>query len=373
MYCYGTDGTDTVCCFPLDVNPIHAHQDGKQGGYVYAYGLSSMLDAAGEYAFDSEAQMLRFLPPENHAATSGSFSISRLDSVVIVTGARDVTFTGLEIRHARGAGVRIFNSSNVVFDQCTISQHGMMGLNVTGGSDCGVQNCEVAENGDAGIVMSGGDRISLTPSRHFVRNCTVHHNHRWIYMFSPDVMLAGVGQTLVDSEIFGSPHFAVFYQGNDHLTARCHIHDAAFYSGREWTYRGSRILDSKFSNLTSIFPEAHGLPSAVYLDDQLSSVKISGCVFEQIGGRLMALGGGRHNEFTHNLVIQAAPTQSISMDDRGGSGSKCCAEGKLPYSFLSRVPYNTSKAWARYPDLAKILDDEPCSPRHNIISGNIMW
>ena len=86
----------------------------------------------------------------------------------------------------------------------------------------------------------------------------------------------------------------------------------------------------------------------------------------------MALGGGRHNEFTSNLIIQSQPTQAISMDARGGGGSKCCAPGKLPYSFLFRVPFNTSTAWKKYSDLPNILDDEPCTPKHNRISDNVL-
>ena len=37
----------------------------------------------------------------------------------------------------------------------------------------GVEDSEIAGNGDAGVVLMGGDRNTLTPSRHFVRNCTV--------------------------------------------------------------------------------------------------------------------------------------------------------------------------------------------------------
>lgn len=57
-----------------------------------------------------------------------------------------------------------------------------------------------------------------------------------------------------------------------------------------------------------------------------------------------------------------SPRRPIEMDARGGLGSKCVAAGKLPCSFLARVPHNTSKAWAKYPDLASILGDEPCTP-----------
>ena len=38
---------------------------------------------------------------------------------------------------------------------------------------------------------------------------------------------AGVGQVVEESELYGSPHFALFYQGNDHAARGCHLHDAA--------------------------------------------------------------------------------------------------------------------------------------------------
>ena len=97
-----------------------------------------------------------------------------------------------------------------VISGSTVSDHGMMGLNVTGGKDCGIDSSEIAGNGDAGVVLDGGDRQTLTPANHFVTDCTVHHSHRWIMNFSPDVLLAGVGQSVTNSEVYGSPHFGVF-------------------------------------------------------------------------------------------------------------------------------------------------------------------
>merc|ERR1712232_296253 len=55
-----------------------------------------------------------------------------------------------------------------------------------------------------------------------------------------------------------------------------------------------------------------------------------------------------------------------------GGGTKCCHAGALPFSFLSRVPYNTSSAWKKYPDLANIMNDEPCAPKYNRISNNVL-
>jgi parallel beta-helix repeat protein len=96
-----------------------------------------------------------------------------LDSAVQVHGVANVTFTGLEIRYARGAGVVVTESDAVEIVGCTVSNNGMMGVNITNGTGCGVADSEVANNGNGGVMMYGGDRMTLTPSHHFVNNCTV--------------------------------------------------------------------------------------------------------------------------------------------------------------------------------------------------------
>ena len=42
-------------------------------------------------------------------------------------------------------------------------------------------------------------------------------------------------------------------------------------------------------------------------------------------------------------------------------------------AFLKRVPYNvTSGPWGKCPHLADILHDDPCAPKYNVISDNIL-
>ena len=70
-----------------------------------------------------------------------------------VHGVANVSFEGLEIRYARGAGVVVAASTNVRIVGCTVSDHGMMGVNITNGTGCGVSSSEVANNGDGGVMM----------------------------------------------------------------------------------------------------------------------------------------------------------------------------------------------------------------------------
>ena len=126
--------------------------------------------------------------------TSGSYHVSRLATVVSLVGVSNVTFAGLEIRFARGAGVSIVNSTGVVLDTCTVANHGMMAVNVTGGASNGLRNSEVSGNGNGGVVLYGGDRDTLTSSHHFVEDSALHHNQRWILNYAPHVFMGGVGQ-----------------------------------------------------------------------------------------------------------------------------------------------------------------------------------
>jgi parallel beta-helix repeat protein len=229
-----------------DVAPIKAGSSGGQGGNVYAYNLRSELDQEGEYYIDRQKATLDFMPIGGAGSSSsgsrGSYFLSRLEAVVAVSGASNITLQNLEIRHSRGGGVVVTDSNGFLVKDCTVANNGMMGINITGGTNCGVAESEISGNGDGGVIMMGGDRTTLTPAGHFVRNCSLHHNQRFIMNYAPHVFLGGVGQSVEGSEIFAAPQIGVFMQGNDHTLSSSNLHHlaqqcsdcGAFYMGREW-------------------------------------------------------------------------------------------------------------------------------------------
>lgn len=319
------------------------YSSGRQGGHFYVYNAKSELDAPGEYVIDAQAHTLSFFPPRAAAVPTtprgtgaGTYFLSRLSSVIVAKEVANVTFTGFEIRHSRGGGVIIEDSTDVTLHQCTVADHGMMGMNVTGGARCGIVDSDVANNGDGGVILFGGDLTTLASSDHFASNITAHANQRWVLNYAPNVLLGGVGQRLTNSRIFDSPHIGVFFQGNDHVVegsvferlGRQCSDCGAFYMGRSWTYRGNMVTNNMWREIgNTIWGGASPAPMLeswigsvfhIYLDDQLSSVTIEGNTF--VGGHSpLIIGGGRHNVFRNNVIN--GTSMGVSMDNRGRGGT----------------------------------------------------
>lgn len=74
-----------------------------------------------------------------------------------------------------------------------------------------------------------------------------------------------------------------------------------------------------------------------------------------VGNKIANSGG-----FFGVLAVAAYPTASY-----------CGVPNSLGYNSLLAVPWNSSAAWiSAFPELANILDDNPCYPAHNVIANN---
>jgi parallel beta-helix repeat protein len=152
-------------------------------------------------------------PPPSPPTAAGTYHLSMAASVFNISGASDIRFIGLELRHARGPGVVLLDCDRVVLEGCTVADNGMMGVNITGGEGCAVRGSDVSDNGDGGALLHGGNRTTLQPSNHTVDNCTLSRNQRWILNYAPNVILAGVGNSVSGSELSESANQCVFFQG----------------------------------------------------------------------------------------------------------------------------------------------------------------
>jgi hypothetical protein len=362
-------GEESPCHGDCGLNKI-----GAGSGAYYVYNLLAELDEPGEVYINRTSCKAYVWP-----LLSGNWTAfaSRLDRVLDISGVHDLVLRGLHVRHARGAGVTVTDSADVIIEECSVSMVGAMGINISGGARCSVVASEVTDCGSGGVYLDGGDRVSLTPGGHEVRATVLSHVNRWVWANVPQVFLAGVGQQAVGNELMNGPHQGVWFQGNNHLISGNTLHDllqatldsGAVYGGRDWTYRGNKIVGNTFFDLQS---GAGADVSAVYLDDFISGVLVAQNNFSNVS-RAFLLGGGRDNAFVQNRIVGGGQSGAVTFFDARGLNWDAvgCHVGGITYGFLARVPINDSVWLQAYGDhLSNITNDQPCTPKFNVFSHN---
>jgi hypothetical protein len=136
-------------------------------------------------------------------------------------------------------------------------------------------------------------------------------------------------------------------------------------------YQGTRIVGNVFDRINTVDPGDD--VSAVYLDDEVSGFSITDNTFASVA-RAVLLGGGRSNVIANNTVrgVNGTGSAAVAFDNRGMGWAKpgCTPPDGELVKFLDRVPYQGALWASRFPELATILDDSPCTPRHNVVAGN---
>lgn len=381
-------------------------------GHLYVYNLLAELDQPGEYYLNMTSGLLYVWPPSpsdaiwmtaawgaavvpperpqppimaararalqaRDAAASPIGYVSVNDSLIVLTGTQGVSYTDVVIEGAQGAGVIAVNAVNITFNNCLLQNFGNMAVNVTNGSALVLNASVVRHAGNGAVYFYAGDRATLTPANHMVQNSSVSYSNRYMFCYVPSVALGHCGSGVTNSELFGGPHQGVFMEGNIHVLADSYLHDltqatsdsGSVYTGRDWTYQGTRIERNVFARIASSNgPDV----SAVYLDDQVSGYIIVNNTFVNVS-RAYLLGGGRDNIFDGNVITGVSGNDAaVHVDNRGMNWQTgmCTNDGEL-VQFLNRVPYNTSAAWiAAFPHLVNILADDPCRPKYNTIIRN---
>jgi parallel beta helix pectate lyase-like protein len=377
------------------------HYGLKEGMRYYAFNLLEELDQPGEWYLDRKTGMLYFWPPS--PVVPGSAWVSMLEPPMItVRDAEHIEFDGLTFECMRGTGMQILGGQAVRIADCTFrnigdlavifgdgaSQEDVVGLlgasvfarsyqdtvwNRGSGTGHRVENCTLYNLGEGGIILGGGDRISLTPGHNAVVGCRIRNYSRCVTTNRPAIRLDGVGNRAAHNAIHDAPHTAIFFWGNDHVIEFNEIYDVcketgdvgAIYTGRDWTMRGTTI---RFNYIHDVNGPGHIGAQGIYLDDQACGTTSFGNVIVNVQ-RGFLIGGGRDN-ITENNVLVNCPIP-VHMDARGLGWA--ADNQDIMLKRLQAVPYQGEPWRSRYPSLVNILEDEPGTPKYNILRNNVMY
>ncbi len=347
----------------------------RKGQWYYAFNMLCELDAPGEWYVDRQTGVLYFWPPE--PLDKGTAVVSVLPALVAVKNASHVTLRGFTMEAARGTAVGVSGCTYVEVVGCTLRNSGGSAVSVDGGAECAVIGCDLHDLGCGGISLSGGDRAKLVPARHRAENNNIHDYGRWERMYQSGVYMGGVGNIARHNLIHNAPHMAILFGGNDHVIELNEIHSVchesndagAIYAGRDWTMRGHEIRYNYLHHINGF--RGRGCVG-VYLDDMFACAAIRGNVFYKVTAAAF-IGGGRDNRVENNVFVDCNP--ALHVDARALGWAYYHADEWIKEAgdkgTISGIAYDNPPYSERYPELVKILQEDPKAPRGNVIARNI--
>jgi hypothetical protein len=353
----------------------YQHYGYRKGQRYYAVNALVELDSPGEWYLDRRTSLLFLWPPGPMDKARIIFSTLQ-SPIVQLTNASYVVLRDLIVEGGRGNGIEVHRGQGNLIAGCTVRNLGRAGIVLAAGRRNGVTGCDVCHVGREGIRLGGGDRASLDPAGNYAVNNHIHHFARLKRAYSPAVLLEGVGNRAAGNLIHDAPCAAILFYGNDAVIERNEIHDVCqeqgdigvINTGRDWTVRGNLIRYNFIHHVHG--PGLYGA-QGIYLDDAASGSVVFGNIIYQTD-RAMLLGGGRDNRIENNLLLDC--DRSITFDNRGLNWMREHVEsgGVMP-RLLAATPYRRPPWSVRYPQLLTLLNDDPGSPKGNVIRRNVVW
>lgn len=350
----------------------------QAGGRLRMVNFIEDLDVPGEYFMNRQTGDLLFYPPGSMVGAS-TVVTSLSTPIIDVMTTRDITFEGLIVEAGRGIGIKINNCENVDVRFCTFRNLGLDGVWYEKSLDSTVYGSDFMDLGGRGVRLEGGDRATLTPGNLLVDQCRFRRFGRLVQSYRPAVDVIGVGNRVANCTISDAPHAGVLFTGNDHIIERNHFTNlgldsddaGAVYAAESITSHGTKIRNNLFVNLnTRLRPEPWRVGIvAVYLDENISGVEVTGNIFHNCNQGI-AFGGGFGNSAVSNMFISTPKT--IHVDARGklGSAHKFVSGGGYEQEILS-LGSAVNLYRSRYPVFAFAMDNDLAMPWSNRVQSNI--
>jgi hypothetical protein len=345
---------------------------GKHGEEQWqAINLMEEIDQPGEWSVDPKSGFLYLWPPPGAAEF---LLCHRREPIISILGGSDITLRDLDLDGSFGPCLVIEKGSGVVVENCRIRNCGEAGVVISGGTGHAVLACEITATGREGIRFTGGDRRTLSPGGHRISN---NHIHRTGAHTPAPALVAGsgrksetVGNLVSHNRIHDVPNSGIVYAGNDNIFEFNEIYRVGLgsgdlggiYTNAAWTARGNIIRHNFIHHSMNA--------NALYMDDGSCDALMEGNILWKTQSGAF-IGGGHDQIVRHNLILECS--RALHIDSRGVSRNYSMENHGFADDLRS-VPY-TDEPWkSRYPELARILDQDTRLPRnvrieHNLLAG----
>ncbi len=374
--------TNTIMANEPYTSDTSANESGS-GARFYIFNLLEELDTSGEYYVDADKGILYLYPSETFE--TDKIELTTLQQPLVrVTGAKNITFSGINFLNGNNQGITITKCDNVCVRDGSIKNMGRMAITISNSTNSGIDHMEIKHVRGGVYITNCGDRKTLTPANCYCKNTKISEYAEVAYTAAVRIT-DGVGNIVSNNEICDSDHLAITFGGNEHIIEYNDIHDVlrcttdagAIYTGKSWAARGHKV---RYNYIHDIKNEMNGVGSScvgIYFDDGFCSADVYGNIIEDFPGIGIFVSGGKDFNVYNNII--GSTKQAILAQKRFKEGTNYKTLDGYKQLTDSSVESSVANYWqtnvwkTEYPTLYTILDDESkiLLPTGNSIYNNI--
>ena len=313
-----------------------------------------------------------YLWPPAGGPSGGLLLCHRREPVVRIQGGTHIILRDLEVDGSFGPGIVIENGTGVVVANCRVRHSAEAGILISGGTRHAVLACEITGTGREAIRFTGGNRRALSPGGHRISNNHIHHTG----VHAPVAAITAgegrksetVGNLVSHNRIHDVPNSGIVFAGNNNVIEYNEIYRiglgssdlGGIYTNSAWTARGNIIRHNFIHHSMNA--------NALYMDDGSCGSLMEGNILWKTQSGAF-IGGGHDQTVRHNLILECP--RALHIDSRGVSRDYTMKNHGFADDLRS-VPY-TGEPWkSRYPELARILDQDTRLPRNVRMENNLL-
>jgi hypothetical protein len=315
----------------------------------------------------------------------GAFELNGVASFAEITGAHDISISGLAFSGFSGDALRIVRSSDISITDNIFERLGNRAIFIDDGRRIRIAHNHMRLVGEGGIDASGGNRVNLEHSDIVIADNDFERFSEVVMSYRPAARIIGVGASVLNNRMRDAPHTAILFEGNEHLIKGNDISNVvretgdsgAIYTWRDWTTYGTVIEDNIFSHLRGTTTlRANGKPAdtnavrGVYLDEFTSGITIRNNIFYDVDYAVF-VNGGSDIKVERNIFVNCNPSFVLYP-----WGIVHYPDGSFPETYravtiLHDLQNKNSRIFDRYPALRADLK-QLSTPQRDEFAANVL-
>ena len=286
--------------YPITRHPL-AYED-RMDDTVFFHNLAELMDAEGEYWFDTDTKQLYVYAPDGDYAISQGGTFMTLDE-----GAEYISFVGLEFNTSAADAVNV-ESNHITFKLCTLGNvAGECVIRAYKVNNFTARECEFYNFVSLGIdLRSDTSRRLLISGNNVIENNYFHDFTLPQYFDGSAIRIErDVAGSIAHNYFENGGHGAIRFNECIDLEIEYNVFDRMMMTtqdfGAVYTWETAAYRDNKIRY--NIF--MHGGYAGIYLDDGTCGQQVYGNIFFEEGIQDIILNGGRENDVHDNVHIKS--------------------------------------------------------------------